>query len=119
MATYKIYVQTSTADSAGTDADVFITLYGDAGSTGEYLLDNAEDNFERGDTDEFLIDARDFGNLQRIRLRHDNGGDDPGWKPDGVRVVNMENNREWNVPIGEWMASDEPPYAIDRIFWVR
>lgn len=33
---------------AGTDADVFLTIYGELGDTGAIQLDDKKNNFERG-----------------------------------------------------------------------
>lgn len=41
--------------SAGTDANVFIQMYGEDGKTEEYKLRNRTDNFERGQEDKFKV----------------------------------------------------------------
>ena len=48
---YKVSVRTGDMYSAGTDANVFLTIYGDLGDTGERKLSKSEGNsnkFERG-----------------------------------------------------------------------
>ena len=45
---YKISVFTGNKRNAGTDADVFLTIYGSAGDSGEWKLDDEQNNFERG-----------------------------------------------------------------------
>jgi lipoxygenase homology domain-containing protein 1 len=45
---YKITVYTGNKSSAGTDADVFIVLFGSLGDSGEWKLDDEKNNFERG-----------------------------------------------------------------------
>jgi len=45
---YKVTVYTGKKRGAGTDADVFISLYGDSGETGAILLDDKKNNFEAG-----------------------------------------------------------------------
>ena len=45
---YKVTVITGDKRGAGTDADVFVTLFGDAGESGERRLDNSKNNFEKG-----------------------------------------------------------------------
>ena len=40
---------------AGTDSNVFIQMYGDAGKTEEYMLRNRTDNFEQGQVDKFKV----------------------------------------------------------------
>lgn len=49
--TYKVTVRTGDMYRAGTDANVFLTIYGDLGDTGERKLAKSESNknkFERG-----------------------------------------------------------------------
>ena len=64
---------------AGTDADVYIQLFGDAGESVEKRLDNARNNFEKGRTDVFPVDIPTVGELKRVVVRHDNSGPSPGW----------------------------------------
>lgn len=48
---YKVSVRTGDMFGAGTDASVFLTIYGDLGDTGERKLAKSENNknkFERG-----------------------------------------------------------------------
>ena len=46
--TYLVSTQTGYQRGAGTDANVYVTLYGSLGSSGERWLDNHPANFERG-----------------------------------------------------------------------
>lgn len=49
--TYKVSVMTGDVYGAGTDANVYLTIYGDQGDTGERKLRKSETNsnkFERG-----------------------------------------------------------------------
>ena len=40
---------------AGTNADVFLQMYGDDGKTEEYILRDKTDRFERGQVDKFKV----------------------------------------------------------------
>ena len=46
---------TSDIRGAGTDANVFVTMYGDKGKTDEVPICNATDNFEQGQLDKFKV----------------------------------------------------------------
>ncbi len=48
MATYNIIVYTGSAYYAGTDAYVYLTLYGESRDSGEILLETESDDFESG-----------------------------------------------------------------------
>lgn len=70
MASYKIIVKTGDLPGAGTDANVFICLYGDKGDTGDRVLTSTKDAFERNQIDIFTIEAEDVGALKKIRIGH-------------------------------------------------
>ena len=46
---------TGDLSSAGTDANVFIQMYGENGKTEEYPLRNKTDNFEKDHIDKFKV----------------------------------------------------------------
>lgn len=48
MCTYRVVVTTSDVRNAGTDADVSIVMYGENGDSGERMLENSTNNFEKG-----------------------------------------------------------------------
>ena len=51
MHNYEVFVYTGDVRSAGTDANVFLTMFGENGDTGERPLSKSEthkDKFERG-----------------------------------------------------------------------
>ena len=108
---YRIEITTGTRIAAGTDANVFITLFDkDGHDSGEILLDNPGVNdFEKGDTDTFLVTALNIEDLDYIIIRHDNSGNFPGWYVDEVHVYNEEINKEWTFSPDQWLATDEPP----------
>ena len=59
---YKVIVHTGDVSGAGTDANVSIILYGTLGDTGTRPLKQRGRNlFERGQTDEFIIECLDLG----------------------------------------------------------
>ena len=69
MNSYKIYVTTSNIVSAGTDANVYIQLFGRSSTTDKLPLKKSLTNknpFEQGKTDVFEIDAYDVGTLKKI-----------------------------------------------------
>lgn len=70
---------------AGTDANVFIELYGDKGAMGERRLDTNANNFERGARDVFKFKATNVGDVQKVAIRHDNAGLAADWHCQQVR----------------------------------
>lgn len=66
-------VKTGDVRGAGTDANVFVQIYGEKGDTGKLQLrsaENTKNKFERGRTDQFVLEAVDIGKvgLQFIEL---------------------------------------------------
>ena len=70
MSEYKITVKTGDIRGAGTDANVFVQLYGDKGNTDVLpLKDSGNTNkFERDNTDEFTFKVSDIG---KVRTQQD------------------------------------------------
>ncbi|KAJ8306142.1 hypothetical protein KUTeg_016687 [Tegillarca granosa] len=94
---YYVEAYTGDMDEAGTEANVYIQLYGDKGDSGprRLLQSKSNDNkFEKGKCDEFEIKAVDLGNLRKIKVGHD--GDEPGsgWFLQKVQVRTSENENK-------------------------
>ncbi len=68
--TYNVSVTTSDKRGAGTDANVFIQLFGENNDSGKQKLETSKNNknkFERGQTDVFEIKEADIGGIRKIR----------------------------------------------------
>ncbi|CAF3318438.1 unnamed protein product [Rotaria socialis] len=105
---YTITVQTGSVASAGTDANVFLSLYGDKNKIIRYQLQKSKNNsdpFERGHKDEFEFDNIDIGQLKTITIEHDGSSITSGWYLDFIDVT--YNNNTVNFPIDRWLAIDE------------
>lgn len=79
---------------AGTDANVYLVLYGNKGKSDDIWLDNESDNFEANKTDNFKIEAADVGKPFKIRIGHDNSKPAAAWHLDKVTVRKQ--------PVGGW-----------------
>ncbi len=75
---YEIKVYTSKKSGAGTDANVFIEIYGQDKSTGQVMLCGKTDRkgkFQTGSIDTFVLELEDVGEeIEKIRIGHDNKG---------------------------------------------
>jgi len=110
---YDIYVYTGDKWGAGTDADVYIVLYGDGGQTGEIELDNPGDDFESGDTDVYTVQAS-VGDLTKIKIGHDDSGWGSGWFLDKVVIESSALGKKWEFLCGRWLDEDEDDGALER-----
>ena len=112
---YLVEVFTADVNHAGTDANVFITLYGANGDTGQRQLTKKFVNlFERGQTDDFKIEALDLGQLTRLRIEHDNKGFGAGWMLDKVVVTNLTSQEKVTFSCGQWLDKKKGDGKICR-----
>ncbi|XP_034374131.1 lipoxygenase homology domain-containing protein 1 isoform X2 [Arvicanthis niloticus] len=111
---YEIKVYTGDVIGAGTDADVFINIFGEYGDTGERRLENEKDNFEKGAEDKFLLDAPDLGQLMKINVGHNNKGGSAGWFLSKIIIEDIGNKRKYDFPLNRWLALDEDDGKIQR-----
>ncbi|KAJ8261234.1 hypothetical protein COCON_G00169570 [Conger conger] len=111
---YCVSVFTADVKGSGTDADVFLNIFGENGDTGERRLDNDKDNFERGTEDKFIMEAPNLGKLRKITIGHNNKGSSAGWCLDKVVVDDMGNKEVYEFPVNRWFAMDEDDGKIQR-----
>nr|XP_029494200.1 lipoxygenase homology domain-containing protein 1-like [Oncorhynchus nerka] len=111
---YVVSVFTADVKGSGTDADVFINIFGEFGDTGERRLDNKNDNFEKSTEDKFTLEAPHLGKIRKITLGHNNKGSSAGWFVDKVLLDDMGNKSLYEFPINRWFAIDEDDGKIQR-----
>ncbi|TNM89906.1 hypothetical protein fugu_004140 [Takifugu bimaculatus] len=111
---YVVSVYTADVKSSGTDADVFINIFGEFGDTGERRLDNNKNNFEKGTEDKFTIEAPNLGKVRKVTIGHNNKGSSAGWFVDKVILDDMGNKMVYEFPINRWFAVDEDDGKIQR-----
>jgi len=113
LVTYTINVTTGTCRGAGTDANMFVILYGESGDSGKQILEGPGNLFERGKTDVFSVKCVDLGKLKRIRIGHDGAGLGAGWF---CQEVNVESSagKTWKFPCSKWFDSHEGDKLIER-----
>ena len=119
---FRIVVSTGTRPNSGTDANVFITLLGTRANSGERELSGPRSLFENGSLDTFSFSTGStsgLGDIRRIRIRHDNSGNKPGWFLDYITVHEEFSDRLWYFPCQRWLARDEDDRSIDRTLDAR
>ncbi|XP_029436484.1 lipoxygenase homology domain-containing protein 1 [Rhinatrema bivittatum] len=111
---YVVRVFTGSANGSGTDADVFLNIFGEFGDTGERRLDNDKNNFERGAEDKFTVDAPNMGKIRKITIGHNNKGSSAGWFLEKVIIEDIGNKTIYEFPVSRWFAMDEDDGKIQR-----
>ncbi|XP_028828916.1 lipoxygenase homology domain-containing protein 1 isoform X1 [Denticeps clupeoides] len=120
--TYKVTVTTGDMYGAGTDANVFLTIYGELGDTGERKLRKSENNsnkYERGSVDQFTLEAVDLGQVFKILIRHDNSMLSPDWYLEQVEIVDVDTEEEFLFLCERWLSRKREDKCISRVFYVK
>ncbi|XP_075255415.1 lipoxygenase homology domain-containing protein 1-like isoform X2 [Convolutriloba macropyga] len=108
---YEVFVHTGSVSGAGTDANVYIHLFGELGDSGERKLASSSthtDKFEKGNMDHFVLEAVDLGKLYKLKIRHDNTGiTNSSWFLDRVEVTKQQTQRSKGEEQKSRVKSDE------------
>ncbi|NWV65762.1 PK1L2 protein, partial [Malurus elegans] len=115
---YLVTVFTGHRCGAATTSKVTLTLYGlDGESEPHHLNDPDTPVFERGGVDVFLLCTFfPLGELQSIRLWHDNSGDSPSWYVNRVLVHDLAWDQKWYFLCNSWLAIDIGECVLDKVF---
>ncbi|CAH1772616.1 unnamed protein product, partial [Owenia fusiformis] len=111
---YDISVWTMDAWRAGTDATVFVILYGHKGTSSSMIMDSAIDDFERGSVGSYALDTGvDYGVITKIRIGHDNAGARAGWKFEMAQVTDRQSGTVTTFTCDCWV--DSSPYYVETL----
>ncbi|XP_054856225.1 polycystic kidney disease protein 1-like 2 [Eublepharis macularius] len=115
---YLVTVFTGHRRGAATTSQVTLTLYSQEGeSEPHHLVDPEMPVFERGGVDVFLLCTLfPLGELQSIRLWHDNSGDSPSWYVNRVLVHDVATDHKWYFLCNSWLAIDVGDCVLDKMF---
>ncbi|XP_058879383.1 lipoxygenase homology domain-containing protein 1-like [Acipenser ruthenus] len=105
---WKVTVVTGDFHSASTEATVFLFAYGDIGESGPIILGSGKHQlFNPNSADTFQINLKDLGELYKLRIGHDNTGEDPGWYLEEVILHELATQKEMSLPVRQWLAEDK------------
>ena len=113
---WSIYTYTSNIKNAGTDAKVYLQIFGSKANTGKLNLEKKTKNenpFETGKCDRFDKRLPDFGRPTKIKIGHDNSGSFAGWHLDKVVIENNITGEKFVFPCNRWLAKDEADHKIE------
>ena len=112
---YEVKVYTGDIAHAGTDANVSINIFGENGDTGKRQLKKKfKDLFERGQVDDFKVEALDLGQLTKVIIEHDNKGFGAGWFLQKVEITDLKNNVTTVFPCNQWLDKKKGDKEICR-----
>ncbi|KAK3561831.1 hypothetical protein QTP86_017067, partial [Hemibagrus guttatus] len=115
---YLVAVTTGHRYGAATTSQVTLTLTGTVWeSKPHHLTDPEKTVFTRGGVDIFMLTTPfSLGDLQSIRLWHDNSGEHPDWYVNRVMVQDLETGQIWNILCNSWLAIDIGDCTLDKVF---
>jgi len=109
---YELTIATANKHGAGTEANVFVQLFGSSGETERMALGKGK--FDRGQSHVHSFQSKDLGALTKVRVGHDNAGLAPGWLVDTVSVKNLRTSDVYEFPVFQWFDKSEADGKIVR-----
>uniref|UniRef100_A0A8C1RSL7 Polycystic kidney disease 1 like 2b n=1 Tax=Cyprinus carpio TaxID=7962 RepID=A0A8C1RSL7_CYPCA len=115
---YLLKISTGHRMGSSTSSRVIVTLQGTEGECEpHHLTDPDKPVFERGGVDLFLLTTPfSLGELQSIRLWHDNSGAHPAWYVNMVMVEDLQTEQKWHFLCSSWLAVDIDDCTVEKVF---
>uniref|UniRef100_A0A8U8BB29 Oxygen-regulated protein 1 n=1 Tax=Geospiza parvula TaxID=87175 RepID=A0A8U8BB29_GEOPR len=113
---YKVHVTTGDLWNAGTEADVYISVYGERGDTGsrQLLRSHKSRKFLKGQTDIFAVEAVHLGCLYKIVIGHNGLGSGNGWFLDKVVIKDPITDLDYTFLCHRWLDQGQDDGKISR-----
>ncbi|XP_038066995.1 uncharacterized protein LOC119737008 isoform X2 [Patiria miniata] len=114
---YEITVFTGMRANSNTTAKVSLIITGDAEESRPRLLDDPERKvFQVAGIDTFVVAApRSLGNLQHIRVWHDNTGKSASWYLSRMSIKDLQTDKMYYFMLDRWLAVEEDDGQIERV----
>nr|XP_039248072.1 uncharacterized protein LOC120325949 [Styela clava] len=115
---YEVVVSTAMLRGAGTTAKVSIILQGSKGvSTKPHIISTPDcSTLQRAGKDSFLIATpSSLGQVEKLRVWHDNGGENPSWHLNRIAVFDLHNPEcpPSYFLINKWLSMDIYPFRCE------
>ncbi|KAK3753030.1 hypothetical protein QZH41_014996, partial [Actinostola sp. cb2023] len=107
---YNATFETGDVPFAGTDATVFLQMFGEEGCTDKIEFPQDDENtlrFEKGRMDKFAVETVDIGDLTKVRVGHDNTGHSPEWFLKQLTIDIPSKNKRYIFPYNNWIAGED------------
>uniref|UniRef100_A0A8C9NG68 Oxygen-regulated protein 1 n=1 Tax=Serinus canaria TaxID=9135 RepID=A0A8C9NG68_SERCA len=116
VAVYKVHVTTGDLWNAGTEADVYISVYGERGDTGsrQLLRSQKPKKFLKGQTDIFAVEAVHLGCLYKIVIGHNGLESGNGWFLDKVVIKDPITDLDYTFLCHRWLDKGQDDGNIAR-----
>ncbi|XP_077208521.1 oxygen-regulated protein 1 [Paroedura picta] len=116
VAIYEVQVVTGDLWNAGTEADIYISIYGEKGDTGSRQLHRSKKprKFLKGQVDIFSLEALHLGKLHKIIIGHDGLGSGNGWFLEKIVVKDPITISDYTFLCHRWLDQGEDDGNIFR-----
>ncbi|XP_045645113.1 oxygen-regulated protein 1 isoform X2 [Ursus americanus] len=105
---WKVTIVTGDLENAGTTATVSLYVYGETTCSGPIILGSGKYQlFNPNSADIFKINLKDIGEIYKVRIGHDNSGNDPAWYLEEIRLENIDTCELFCLAIDSWIAENE------------
>ncbi|KAM9025480.1 oxygen-regulated protein 1 [Ara ararauna] len=113
---YEVHVTTGDLWNAGTEADVYVSVYGERGDTGsrQLLRSQKSKKFLKGQTDIFAVEAVHLGHLYKIVIGHNGLGSGNGWFLDKVVIKDPTTDLDYTFLCHRWLDQGQDDGSIAR-----
>ncbi|MFI1869388.1 PLAT/LH2 domain-containing protein [Streptomyces jumonjinensis] len=105
-AAYTVAVYTGDVHNAGTNSDVYLTVYAALGDSGRHLLDSSDNDFEQDTTSTFTLNLAELGALNKIYVESDGSGSASGWYLGNVKITDNATGHWWTFNYNNWLEDD-------------
>ncbi|OCT76820.1 hypothetical protein XELAEV_18032023mg [Xenopus laevis] len=105
---YSVNIKTGNLPASGTEADVFITIFGDNGDTCKRKLTplSYPGVLAKGQVNVYEIKAVELGMLTKVHIEHKAVGYGAGWFLDHITIEDSQNQRpKYVFPCQQWLDS--------------
>jgi hypothetical protein len=114
MATYSITLVSGPGDvRVDRPSEVYLTMFGSKASSQEFNPASTG-RPEPGDPSTYRVALTDLGDVQRVRVRHEDTGVGPGCYLDRVVVRAVGTLQMWEFVCQEWLARQKGDGATER-----
>lgn len=110
---WEVVIRTSDVAGAGTNADVFMEVYGrtadkkDHSASFEFAGLATKASFERGKEDRFNIELPEVGQPYKLRIGHNRKGFSSSWHLESVKLINQRTQEAFEFPCNQWLSADK------------
>jgi len=112
--TYKITVRKRTVNSGFEKDNIYITLYGEQGNSGEIYLGNEVNKSTQENVDVFTINLQPIESITKIRIRYVNGDPKHRLILTSVLLDEEKTGKEWVCSRNRWVADNEDNSSLVR-----